>query len=1233
MKTFLALLLSCICFVQLLAQQPKLVLPIGHTDRVNAARFSPDSKRFLTASLDNTAKLWDTRTGKLLAVLSGHKQGVSSAEFSPDGKMIFTADGSGAVRIWDAVSANLLKVLREHDLNILSVKFSPDGRKFMTNSSDGTCKIWDINTKKLLYSLICYKQVRTEDASGNYQMEDSEEQQEEEALEDYKEMQKELEEAKRLILKEMPKTAQGRKEANKLIKSLDSLYQIPVKEAKRGAPKIVKFDSLYNSKKLYLKPFEANYAEFSSDGKKVITTATDGTTRIWETETGNRKLDLKVVLSDIKMAKFSKDNLKFLTVSYNGIRVWDAKHGGMLYDIDGHFENGAFFPGENKILATDDEGDITIWNSLNGKFVGKLSGHHGSIKTLKFANGGKKLLTASSDHTAKLWDLSTNKLLRNFDGHINLVSSAQFSSDESKIITSSYDFTAKVWDIAKGNIILDTKGHLATCLSAFFSNDNANIILAYQYGNPKIWSRLTGQIAGDLADSESQIDYAKYSSDDKKIITDSDKSIKIWDSESRKVLKHFGNEEKYEDDIYAKPQLSPNGKLLLKSHLNQLFILDADNGKYLKGISEFATTRFSSPEFSNDGNKILAVHANDKVKIWNLNDFGKFKPETIWDKDPKVLELKGHKEVVNAAKFNFNGQKVVTASDDYSSKIFDAISGKEQKSLIGHTDKVLVAAFSPNGDKVITGSLDGTAKIWDAQKGTMLFDLRGHNALVVAASFSEDNKKVLTASVDNTCKIWDAETGKLKYTFFSIDSLDYFNYLPDGYYLPSREAVKKLHYVTKDLKIISFEQLDVKYNRPDKVLQAIGNTDTSLINSYRRAYEKRIGKLKIDTTVFNNDYSFPEADFINHDIQPEQKKEKLTLRIKGEDKTRKLVQFNVWINEVPVYGLRGIDIRKRNRKDFDTTITLTLSLGVNRIETSVRNENGIESYRMPFEVNYNPEVKPKEMVHFIGIGINEFADKSHNLAYSAKDIRVLAQEMKKKYGNNIIIDTLINRNVTIEKIKALKKKLLKTGVNDKVIMAYSGHGLLDDKKDYYLSTYAVDFRNPKEKGLPYDELENILDSIPARKKLLLIDACHSGEIDKEEMIYPIKTSASEKTKPAKTEKKKAKIEKGGETPENKSPGIRLRDRIELMQSLFVNVAKNTGSTIFTASTGLESAYESNELLHSFFTYYMLEAMKKNTSMKVSKLKEFIFENVEKASNKTQRPTSRSETIAVDWVLW
>ncbi len=68
----------------------------------------------------------------------------------------------------------------------------------------------------------------------------------------------------------------------------------------------------------------------------------------------------------------------------------------------------------------------------------------------------------------------------------------------------------------------------------------------------------------------------------------------------------------------------------------------------------------------------------------------------------------------------------------------------------------------------------------------------------------------------------------------------------------------------------------------------------------------------------------------------------------------------------------GISIRKKNKNDFDTTITIKLSQGENRIETSITNVNGTESYRMPLTVNYSPAVKQKESIRFIGIGIDQF---------------------------------------------------------------------------------------------------------------------------------------------------------------------------------------------------------------------------------------------------------------------
>jgi hypothetical protein len=144
-------------------------------------------------------------------------------------------------------------------------------------------------------------------------------------------------------------------------------------------------------------------------------------------------------------------------------------------------------------------------------------------------------------------------------------------------------------------------------------------------------------------------------------------------------------------------------------------------------------------------------------------------------------------------------------------------------------------------------------------------------------------------------------------------------------------------------------------------------------------------------------------------------------------------------------------------------IEILLSPGINRIETSVVNANGIESYRIPINVKYTPAQPKKEIFYFIGIGIDRFADTSRNLQYCSKDIRDLALKLKEKYGSDLQVDTLFNENVTIEKVKAIKQKLLKSNEDDKVIIAYSGHGLLSKDYDYYLSTYNVNFNEPEKR--------------------------------------------------------------------------------------------------------------------------------------------------------------------------
>jgi hypothetical protein len=73
----------------------------GHTAWVWSAAFSPDSKWIVTASRDNTARVWEASTGKSIAELRGHTYHVWSAAFSLDGKWIVTASADQTARVWE----------------------------------------------------------------------------------------------------------------------------------------------------------------------------------------------------------------------------------------------------------------------------------------------------------------------------------------------------------------------------------------------------------------------------------------------------------------------------------------------------------------------------------------------------------------------------------------------------------------------------------------------------------------------------------------------------------------------------------------------------------------------------------------------------------------------------------------------------------------------------------------------------------------------------------------------------------------------------------------------------------------------------------------------------------------------------------------------------------------------------------------------------------------------------
>ncbi len=137
------------------AQTGKVIRKLegGHTSFVNTAVFSPDGQTVLTASDDGTAKLWNVETGEITLSLAGHKDRVRSATYSPNGEFIVTTSSDATARLWKAGSGEFVREFQGHEYAVLCAEFSQDGRWLVTGSEDKTSRVWNVETAENLLSL------------------------------------------------------------------------------------------------------------------------------------------------------------------------------------------------------------------------------------------------------------------------------------------------------------------------------------------------------------------------------------------------------------------------------------------------------------------------------------------------------------------------------------------------------------------------------------------------------------------------------------------------------------------------------------------------------------------------------------------------------------------------------------------------------------------------------------------------------------------------------------------------------------------------------------------------------------------------------------------------------------------------------------------------------------------------------------------------------------------------
>jgi WD40 repeat protein len=857
----------------------------------------------------------------------------------------------------------------------------------------------------------------------------------------------------------------------------------------------------------------------------------------------------------------------------------------------------------NKIFAANEDGRIYVFDLISGKSIEMLEGHYSSANSISLSPDETMVASASSDRSIILWDTKTLKPLRRLHGYAFRFESIAFDHSGNQLAVGDELGNGRVIDLVSSRVKVSTyQWHEQKVSAIAFSPDDKTIY--------------TGGFDNRVKSFSSSSDSPSLNDRYKLYLSSGDFMLKIigayrepfaWInalavSPGGTYLASGGGWR--ESDIRSQPQ-----PVVLKN-------LSTAKEKWLRAHQKHVSDILFLDELN-----MLTAGANNLVK-WFYNSHTN---EYLF----RELPLKKITGIIKMAAIN---NKEILLATDHRLFVYDLVNEIILDSLT-EENEITDVAYSNLDSLIAYSAFNKLVLLKGSFRGKKSTLEQAHTDKITAIDFSPTRSILATCSWDATVKLWNSTSAQLLTTIISIGKDDHIIITPDNYYYGTRHSFRGFGF-KYGKQFVSPEQFDLRFNRPDIVLDRLGFVPKNVVRSFNRAYQKRLQKMKFTEAMLSTEVQLPEVAITSDHVAVAHSNQ-FDLIVKATDTKYELDRINVFVNNIPVFGFQGLDVRLKNSHQIEEKIMLQLSPGKNKIQVSCLNEKGVESLLQTIETVYEVERAPKPILYLAVISVSNYADSKMNLKYAAKDGRDIVDMFSRSgWFDQVVVDSLLNERATRENILSLHEKLMKSSVNDHVILYVSGHGLLDENLEFYFATHSINFKNPAERGVRYDDLENLLDGIPARNKLLLMDACHSGEVDKSNVSVSERTVASGGTKGSiKTYTYPAETE-----AEHYQVGIKTS--FELMQEVFSNLSKGSGGVVISAAAGNSYALESDQWKNGVFTFSLLNGIKSKAAdlnrdgeVTVTELKDYVSMEVEKLTQGAQKPTSRRENLEFDFRVY
>jgi WD40 repeat protein len=535
----------------------------GHSDAVWACTISPDGAIIVSASYDQTLKVWDARSGGELFTLAGHTASVNGCAISADASTIVSASSDETLKVWDARSGAERFTLRGHSAAVNGCAISADCSTIFSTSADKTLKIWDAQTGVELSTLTGH----SDSVFG------------------------------------CAISADG---STLVSASYDQTLKA--------------WDVRAGAERFTLAGHSANVqgCAISADGSTAVSASFDKTLKVWSATGGGEQLTLAGHAAPVLGCAISANGSVIASASRDKtLRIWDAHTGDLQHTLAGHSDvvwGCAMTDDGSTIITASGDRTLKVWNAQAPVESQILSGHSAAVLDCAISDDGSTIISASDDRTLKVWDTLTGSQQFTLSGHKASVWGCAISADGSTVVSASKDRTLKIWDARTGIEKAAFPAHSAAVLGCAISADGSIIVSASRDRTLKIWDTQSGSPQSILTGHLEAVWDCGISADGSVIVSaSSDHTLKIWDARAGTQMFTLTGH----SDWVRGCAISADGSTIVSASQDRtLKVWDAQTGRErftLSGHSDFVW----GCEISADGSIIVSASRDRTVGIWD----------------------------------------------------------------------------------------------------------------------------------------------------------------------------------------------------------------------------------------------------------------------------------------------------------------------------------------------------------------------------------------------------------------------------------------------------------------------------------------------------------------------------------------------------------------------------------------------------------------------------------------